>query len=160
MPSRMRWSNSHEPNRSDEVMNDKAESGIHWSFWAITVVALIWNVLGGVNFFAQMDADTVATFPESHRAIIEGRPIWATAGFALGVFGGSFGCVLLLLRKSAALYVFILSLLGMIVTMIHTIGVGSSKVSFSPVEIIVMIVMPLLVAAFLVWYSRLAENKD
>lgn len=156
----MRWSNSHGPNRRDEVMNDNAESGVHWSFWAIVVVALIWNALGGVNFFAQMDAGVVATFPESHRAIIEGRPIWATGGFALGVFGGSFGCVLLLLRKSAAFYVFVASLLGMIVTMIHTISVGLSKASFSPVEIFVMIIMPLVVAVFLLWYAMLARNKD
>ena len=32
-------------------MNEKTDSGVHWSFWAIGAVALIWNVLGVTNFF-------------------------------------------------------------------------------------------------------------
>jgi hypothetical protein len=78
----------------------------------------------------QMDLEFVTSLPETHRAIIEGRPVWATAGFALGVFGGVLGCVLLLFRKSAALYVFILSLLGIAMTMVHTVNVANSKNQF------------------------------
>ena len=140
-------------------MNDETSSGVHWSFWAIGVVALIWNVLGAVNFFVQMDADMVASFPETARAIIEGRPAWATGGFAISVFGGALGSFMLLLRKSIAYYVFIVSLLGTIVTMIHTIGVASSTVGFALSEIFMMILMPLLVAALLIWYSKRAELR-
>ena len=140
-------------------MNDETDRGVHWSFWLISAVALIWNVLGSVNYLVQMNADSFDAFLEVERAIIDGRPAWATAGFAIGVFGGALGSVLLLLRKSVAFYFFVASLLGVIVTIIHTIGVGSSKVSFSPVEIIVMIVMPLIVAVFLIWYARWAQGK-
>lgn len=56
---------------------------------------------------------------ESYRAIIEGRPAWATGAFAIAVLGGALGCLLLLLRKSAAYYLFIASLLDAIVTMTH-----------------------------------------
>ena len=106
-----------------------------------------------------MDPGTVASFPETHRAIIEGRPAWATGGFAIAVFGGTLGCLLLLLRKSAAYYFFIASLLGVIVAHIHTLGVAGSKINFSPFEISMMIVMPLVVAGFLIWYSKLAEKR-
>lgn len=140
-------------------MNDKIFGRVHWSFWAIGVVALIWNGLGGVNFFVQMNADAVAAMPETHRSIIEGRPAWATGGFAIAVFGGALGGLLLLLRKSAAPYLFIASLLGVIVTTIHTVGIASSTTDFSAVEISVMILMPLVVAAFLIWYSKWAERK-
>jgi hypothetical protein len=60
---------------------------------------LIWNVLGCVNFFAQMNPDMVASYRESEQAIIQGRPLWATVGFAVAVFGGALGCVLLLFKK-------------------------------------------------------------
>ena len=140
-------------------MNDESVGGVHWSFWAIAAVALIWNVMGGVNFFVQMNAEIVAAMPETHRAIIEGRPAWATGGFAMAVFGGALGGLLLLLRKSAAYYLLIASLLGVIVTMIHTLGIASSTIDFSPFEILVMILLPLVVAAFLIWYSKLAESK-
>lgn len=137
-------------------MNNKTVPGIHWSFWAIGIVALIWNVLGSINFFVQMNPDMLAAFRESERAIIEGRPAWATGAFATAVFGGVLGCLLLLLRKQAAYYFFIASLLGMIVTMIHTLGVG---IDFSLGEIFGIILMPLVVAAFLIWYTKWAESK-
>ena len=141
-------------------MNDDTVAGVHWSFWAIGAVALIWNIMGGINFFAQMNADMLAAMPNSHRAIVEGRPAWATGGFAIAVFGGALGCLLLLLRKSAAYYLFIASLLGVIVTMTHTLGIASSTIDFGPFEILMMILMPLVVAAFLIWYSKWAESKD
>ncbi len=140
-------------------MNDKTVSGVHWSFWVISAVALIWNVMGVINYFMQMNADALATYPEAERAIVEGRPAWATGAFAIAIFGGALGCLLLLFRKSAAYYLFIASLLGVIVTMIHTLGVASSTIDFSLGEILGIILMPLVLAAFLVWYSKQTRSK-
>jgi len=140
-------------------MNESVPGSIHWSFWIIGIVALIWNVLGGINFVAQMNADVVASMPATHRAIIDGRPVWATGGFAIAVFGGAIGCLLLLFRKSAALYLLIASLLGVIVTMIHTFLIARSRIDFSSIEIVMMVLMPLVVAVFLVWYSMMAERR-
>ncbi len=137
-------------------MNDETVGDVHWSFWIVGAVALIWNVLGVINFFAQMNPDVLAAYRESERAIIEGRPAWATGAFAIAVFGGALGCLLLLFRKSAAYYLFIVSLLGAIVTMTHTLGVG---IDFGFGEILGIILMPLVVAAFLIWYSKQADSK-
>ncbi len=137
-------------------MSDKTVGDVHWSFWLIGAVALIWNILGATNFIVQMNPDMLAAYRDSERAIIEGRPAWATGAFAIAVFGGVIGCLLLLLRKSAAYYLFIASLLGVIVTMTHTLGVG---IDFGIGEILGIILMPLAVAAFLIWYSKRAESK-
>ena len=139
-------------------MNDKTVGGVHWSFWTIGAVTLIWNVMGVINFLSQMNAETVAVMPELHRRIIEGRPAWATGAFAVAVFGGALGCLLLLLRKSAAFYVFIASLLGVIVQMIPHLGIVGSNIA-GPFEIVMMILMPPVVAAFLIWYSKDARSK-
>ena len=137
-------------------MNDKNVGGVHWSFWAIGAIALIWNVMGVINFFVQMNSDVLTAYRESERAIVEGRPAWATGGFAIAVFGGALGCLLLLFRKSAAYYLFIASLLGVIVTMTHALGAG---IDFGLGEILGIILMPLVVAVFLIWYSKQAESK-
>lgn len=139
-------------------MKELDVGGVHWSFWAIGAITLIWNVMGVINFMMQMNADMVATMPETHRAIIEVRPAWATGAFAIAVFGGALGCLLLLLRKTAAYYLFIASLLGVIVTMTPHLDMIGSTVN-DPFEIVMMIVMPLMVAVFLIWYTKQAMYK-
>ena len=141
-------------------MSNEAVKGVHWSFWLVCILALLWNVGGAINYIMQTNLEFVSTLPETHRAIIEGRPVWANVGFAIGVFGGTIGCLLLLLKKSHAFYIFVLSLLGIAVTMIHTINVAASKISFSTGEIVVMILSPMIVAALLIWYTKLVTKKN
>ena len=136
-------------------MNDRTAGGVHWSFWIISAFTLIFNIMGVMNYFVQMNADSLASFPESYRSIIEGRPAWATGAFALAVFGGALGCLLLLFRKSAAYYLFIASLLGVIVTMVHILAVAG----FSSFETWIGVLMQLVVTAFLIWYSKRAESN-
>jgi hypothetical protein len=45
---------------------------------------------------------------------------------------------------------------GVVVTMIHTLGIG---IDFGPGEILGILLMPFVVAAFLIWYSKQAQNK-
>lgn len=128
---------------------------VHWSFWAIGVITLLYNVAGGLNFVMQLNADNVAAMPDMYRSFIAGRPVWATGGFAFAVFGGVIGCLLLLLKKSAAFYVFIAALLGAIVTMIHALSFAPSIVS----PIVIGNSVQLLVTVFLIWYSTWGERK-
>ena len=138
-------------------MHDKASSTIHWSFWLISIIMLIWNIMGSINFVVQMvNAEMVASMSETHRAIIEGRPLWATTGFALAVFAGALGCIFLLLKKSSSFYLFVVSLLGVIITMIHSLNI---TIKFSTPDLIMMVIMPLVVATFLAWYSKQASIK-
>lgn len=103
-----------------------------------------------------MNPEIVASYRENEQAIIAGRPLWATIAFAIAVFGGALGCILLMLKKYAAFYLFVFSLLGVVVTTVHTLGIG---VNFGVGEILGIILMPLLVAAFLIWYTKYVANK-
>lgn len=137
-------------------MSDDKHSDTHWSFWVIGSIALIWNGLGVANYLVQMSIDSFDAYREVERALIEGRPAWATAAFAIAVFAGTLASALLMLRKSAAIYLFVLSALGVIVTMGHTVSAG---IGFGTGEMIGIILMPLALAVFLIWYSRFAESK-
>jgi hypothetical protein len=131
----------------------------HVSFWIIAALGLIWNAMGAINFLMQMSPDTVAGFPDSHRAIIIDRPLWATGGFGVSVFGGALGCALLLLRRAVAVPVLFVAFLGTAVTMVHTVRVGQTLVSFSMAEVVVMIALPLIVLAVLVRFGRSAQRR-
>ena len=137
-------------------MNETSLTKAHWSFWVIATVALIWNVMGAINFVVQMNPEMIDRYRESEQAIILGRPTWATVAFAIAMFGGTIGCLLLLLKKQAAFYVLIASLVGVVVTVIHSLTAANS---LGPGEIAEFIVMPVVVAAFLVCYAKLVERR-
>ncbi len=138
-------------------MSENKNRRIHWSFWAIAIITLVWNILGSVNFLVQMNPEMYTAYRDNERLIIEGRPIWATAGFAVAVFGGTLAGLLLLLKKPAAYFVFVASLMGVLVTTVYTLGLD---INFGAGEILGIIVMPVAMAIFLVWYSKFAKNKE
>lgn len=135
-------------------MIDVNVRSVHWSFWMISAAGLLFNLMGCVNFVSQMDVDTVATLPETYRTLVETRPPWATGAFAVAVFGGAIAALLLLFRKSAAYYVFILSLLGTGVAQIPAFSLADL-----PVGALIGGLSQLLVTMMLVWYAGRARRK-
>jgi hypothetical protein len=124
-------------------MNDGVGRDVHWSFWAIVVAGLVFNLMGCANLLSQMNADRVASMPEAYRAMVESR-----------VFGGALGGVLLLLRKPAAFHAFIASLVGAVAAQIPFFGMAGF-----PTEAMLGWVSQLIVGAFLVWYAKWAERR-
>lgn len=135
----------------EDVVSETETSRVHWSFWVIGTVALVWNAMGVVNIFMQMNPDVLATYPESHRTIVASQTGWIAASVTIAIFGGTLGCVLLLLRKAGAIWLFYASLVAMIVVVAHTL---SLKVELNASDIVLIIVMPVVVAALLAWYSK------
>ena len=135
-------------------MNEETAVGIHWSFWVVGSVGLVFNLFGCMNYISQMNAEMVASMPEAYRAIVESRPAWGTAAFAVAVFGGALGCILLLFRKSLAVYVFVASLVGAVVAQLPFLGMAEF-----PVEAWLGWLSQLAVGGFLIWYSRRSEGR-
>lgn len=121
----------------------------HFSFWIISGLGLVWSLMGCLNFISQMNEEVVAQMPELYQLIIKSRPLWATAAFAVAVFGGAVGCILLLLRRRVATQVLLVSLLGIVLTLIQTVSV----VGMAPSAL-----LALLVGAALFWYSTIAAR--
>ena len=128
----------------------------HWSFWLIGAIALLWNGGGAANYIMQMDPENLEMYRQAEQAIITSRPAWATAGFAVSVFAGALGAILLLARRSAAFYLFALSLLGTVVVSGWTLSAG---IEFSGGEMAVIVLGPLLVSVILVWFAALARKR-
>ena len=128
-------------------------------FWIVSVLALLWNLLGVMAFVGQMamTPDMLAQLPEAERIAIETRPVWATVAFGIAVFGGAVGSALLLLRSRMAKLLLIASLLGVIVQMAQALS-ASSLSDFGPGGM-VMTVMIIGICALLVWLSVVAQRK-
>ena len=135
-------------------MDEETAIRVHWSFWVIGAVTLIFNLLGCMNYISQMNPETVASMPDAYRTIVEDRPAWGTAGFAAAVFGGALGCLLLLLRNSAAVFLFIASLVGAAIAQLPFPGMANY-----PLAAWLGWLSQLAVSAFLIWYSKKSLSR-
>ena len=129
-------------------------------FWIISGIALVWNLLGVMAYLMQvtMSPEALQALPENQRALLESTPAWATGAFAIAVWGGALGSLLLLLRKKLATTVLIISLAGIIVQMFHSFFMSNSMEVYGPGGL-AMPIMILLIGIYLIWYSRKATEK-
>ena len=130
-------------------------------FWVIGIVALLWNLMG-VNAYLQQAYQTegfkaMYNTPELLE-MVNSTPAWATAAFAIAVFAGALGCIALLLRKSWAKSLFLLSLIGIVVQMIYNLFISKAMEVYGPGAAL-MPALVIVVGVFLVWYSKKSAAK-
>jgi hypothetical protein len=88
-----------------------------------------------------------------------GFPAWVVAFWAMAVWGGVLGSVLLLLRKKLAVGVFLVSFLSMVVTTIHNFGLSNGlEVMGDPFSLVFSAVI-FVVALLLFLYARTMKNR-
>lgn len=126
-------------------------------FWIVSAIALVWNLMGVMAYVTQMTMtpEALQALPENERALYNTLPMWATAAFTLAVWGGTLGCMLLLLRRKLATLVLIASLIGIVIQMYHSLFISNSIEVYGPGGMI-MPIMIIVIAIFLVWLSRKA----
>ena len=132
-----------------------------WHLWVVGLVAAVWNGFGCFDYtmtqtnrdqwFAQMGMT-----PEQ-LAYFEAMPSWTHAAWAVGVWGGLLGAILLLLRRRWALHAFILSFLGWLAGAIYAFAMSNGMEVMGD-----MWWMQLIIGAacvFFVWYARTMSKK-
>jgi uncharacterized protein with PQ loop repeat len=129
-------------------------------FWILGIAALIWNLFGVMAYIMQvtLSDEALAQLPADQRMLYETIPAWATAAFATAVFAGVLGCIALLLRKTWATPLFVLSLVGVLVQMFHAFFLTDSMAVNGPGSA-AMPLLVIIIATGLVWYSRLATAR-
>jgi hypothetical protein len=129
-------------------------------FWVVSGMALLWNLMGVAAYISSvtMTPETLQVMPENERALLESTPAWATGAFAIAVWAGLLGSLLLLLRKSLATMVLITSFAGIVVQMIHAFFISNSFEVYGPGGL-AMPIMVLAFGAFLIWFARKAAES-
>lgn len=157
--------------RRDHAMTAQAEAtrptptsarGLPIWFWTVAALGVLWNAYGVLQFFESVTATEESLMSmgmdEVQAQTISTYPIWMTAAFAAGTFGGLIGSVLLLLRRRAAVPLFVVSLAGYVVLYIGDITEGVFvALGASQVAILSLVV---IIASGLLWTSRIAVRKD
>ncbi|MFH6603817.1 hypothetical protein ACEZ3G_10045 [Maribacter algicola] len=115
-------------------------------FWIVSVLALLWNLMGVGAYLADafMSVEALGEMSQEMRELYEGRPAWATAAYAIAVWFGALGCIALLMRKKWAVPVFLISLIGIVGQQIYnfflsnTFEVVGSGAMFLPIMVVVI----------------------
>lgn len=139
-------------------MNDLIRDEPTRSYWIVSIVALLWNLLGVMAFVMQMTltAADYASMAAAERALYTDLPAWVNGAYAVAVFGGVLGCIALLLRKSWAVPVFAISLIAILAQM----GYSFFLTNVFEVMGATAIIMPLFVIAIGVFLLMFAKNAN
>lgn len=126
-------------------------------FWIVSILGLLWNIAGVIAFITEITMD-LRNLPDAQRLFFEQRPIWATAGYAAAVFGGVLGCLALLLRKSWAVLMLVVCLVGIFLQIFHSFALGNGLNIFGP-EGLILPAMVFGIACFLTWFANMSRNR-
>jgi len=109
-------------------MSDELNGGPTTNFWVIGGATLVWNLIGLLFYVSEVTATPDAMVEGYSQAQIDfliGKPVWATAAFAIAVNAGVLGSLFLLLRKAWAVPMFVLSLISVLVQNVHAFGLAN-----------------------------------
>lgn len=129
-------------------------------FWIVSVIALLWNAMGVMAYLADayMTEEMISQLDERQQAF-QALDVasWATACYALAVFSGFLGCVFLLMRKSWAKPMFIISLIAVLGQVLHNYVINDiyadMNLTVSAFELSMAIAIP-VVAILLILFAR------
>ncbi len=132
-----------------------------WHLWAVGVVAALWNGFGCFDYtmtqtrrdewFAQM------SMTEAQLTYFNAMPAWTHAAWAIGVWGGLLGAVLLLLRRKWALHAFVASFFGWLAGAVYAFALSDgleAMGSMWPMQIVIG-----GACVFFIWYAWMLGQK-
>ena len=129
--------------------------------WIVGILALLWNAFGCYDYLMTVtrNAAYLANFPAGMLDYYDSLPTWLTAAWAIGVWGGLAGSVLLLIRSRHAVLAFALSFLGAIIGIGYELVIKPMPSSLTQGAMGMMPYLAILLAAFLLWYSWNEDKK-
>lgn len=121
-------------------------------FWIASVLVLLWNLSGVYSYLNTKfnQVEILESLTQAQRELFEAFPAWATAAFAIAVFGGTIASIGLLLRKKWAKPLFLVSLVAAIAQFINWLFIQNAPEAFGseaytmPIIVVVIGILQIL----------------
>ena len=141
-------------------MSDELNGKPPTSYNVIAGLFLVWNLIGLMFYYQQMTLtpEVMASMGAEIAAFMEATPVWVNSGYAIAVNAGVLASIALLLRKSWAFPLYVLSFAGALVqdldafVLRDVVAVWGSSAFYVPSAVIVIGLIEL-------WYSRSVANR-
>lgn len=132
-----------------------------WHLWVVGVVAVLWNGFGCFDYtMTQTQGDAYLTsmkMTEAQMTYFHAMPAWTHGVWAIGVWGGLLGGLLLLLRRKWATPVFVVSFLGWLAGAVYSFGMSDGMEAMGsmwPMQIVIG-----AACVFFIWYAWTMGKK-
>lgn len=132
-----------------------------WHVWVVGIIALLWNAIGAFDYLMTQTRNPsyMGAFPPEQLAWFYGLPAWVVAAWAIAVWGGVLGSLLLLLRKRLAVPVFLVSLVAMVITTFQNWVLANAAEIFPDTFSRVFSVLIFAIAVGLYFYARVMSKR-
>jgi len=130
--------------------------------WVVGIGSFLWNCMGAFDYAATEFGGAAymqrAGMGAEEVAYVQNFPAWAVASWAVGVWFCVIGSILLLIRSRYAVHAFVLSLIGIALTMYFSFAYPHPA-SFDTTTNHVFDVALIVVTAALTWYAWAMAKK-
>ena len=113
--------------------------------------------LGCISYLMHVLADP-ATMPLDQRAAYEAEPAWVTGAYAVAVWVGLLGALLLLLRRKQAEWLLLVSVVAVLIWLAGLVLVSPLRDSMSANDLIVALIVAALTWTIF-WFARHSRQR-
>lgn len=133
-----------------------------WHLWVVGLVGILWNAYGCFDWtMTNLKGEDYLrgyNMTEAQIAYFHAMPAWTHATWALGVWGGLIGTLLLLLRRKWALHAFIVSFIGFLGGLVYSYGLSNASEVMGENSWIMQVVIG-AGCVFFIWYAWFATKR-
>lgn len=147
----------------ETIAEPGAATGAPVHLWIVGIVSLLWNGFGGYDYtmsqlrdraYLEATMGPMGMSVEESIAFLDSFPAWASALWAVGVWGSLLGSVLLLMRSRHAVTAFLASLIGAVLSFAYQYTVDMPPQLADSTMGKVMPIIIVGAVALQLWYAR------
>ncbi len=133
-----------------------------WHLWLVGTIALLWNAMGALDYYMSQTKNEayMSMFTPEQLDFFYSFPSWSVALWAIAVWGGLLGCLLLLLRKHLAVQVFLISLVCVFINTIYIYGFMNGMEFMGDPLSLAFSAAIILIAIFLYLYAKKMRARN
>lgn len=133
-----------------------------WHLWVVGIIAVLFNSFGAFDYVMSMTQGasyqaSMGMTPEQI-AHYQNLPKWMKVVWPTGVWTAEAASFLLLLRRSLAFPVFVVSLAAFLINVFYTYVLSDGGVIMGPGMVVTSVVITVLLL-FFIWYSRAMTKR-
>jgi hypothetical protein len=129
--------------------------------WVTGVLGFLWSSVGALDFVMTQTRNEsyMSAFSPEQLSFFYGLPLWTVVTWGIAVWGGVIGAIFLLLRKGVAVWIFLVSLICMLITTFQNYILSNGMEVMGDTFSLIFTAVIFLIALGLFLYSRAMLKK-